>query len=119
MIKRRKLASPNEYDSFSKVKYEKQGQRLFNNDENAENSYIDNSNLEDNIQILRKNINKDESSGTDQDHINYSITSSLDKRYQKLRARFNIENICKQSFRNCNFIGYSNLDNDALDPWNR
>ena len=76
---------------------ENSSKRLIAREGNCEDSYIDNSNYEDSIRILRKSIEKDGKSGTEQDQIDYSISSGLDMRYQNLKSKFNKQNICKLS----------------------
>ena len=52
-------------------------------------SYIDNSNFHENIIISNKDVCYKEDSGIEENKIDYTISSGLGKRYQKVVAKWN------------------------------
>ena len=98
-IKRRKLPSFDNFDDLLSSRNDKSSQRLINRERNGENSYLDHSNYEESIQILRKNVNESSKSNAYQDQINSSLSSSVDQRYQSFKRRLNKLNISKLNSR--------------------
>ena len=92
------LHSSHIHDEGSNVNVEDPSQRGLKRSAHNELSYIDNSNFHENIKVSSKDIYYKEDSGVEENKIDYSISSGLGQRYQKVVEKWNIRNQSKLNF---------------------